>query len=404
MWVPGSPSADLQAEESQKAKYSGILGSTITAVAGTADLIYAGSSDGRIWFSADGGRTFEASTLPQGVSGPVTRIYAAPSQPQAAVAVLAGDGVHVLRTFTGGAFWDAIDSNLPKAPAYGVTVDPDARQVYVATGKGVFWASVDLLTSSAAPSWTDLSAGLPDQTVNDVRLDRAGAQLYLAVPGFGVYAVMAPHNRRNLRVLSAADFSTRPAAPGSLLSILGASIQNAEGAGLNYPVLGAPTESGSQVQVPFGASGPTVQLALLTTRGPVTVGLSVQPVSPAIFVSRDGAPMLYDADTELPLDGRNPAHSGGRIQIFATGLGRVQPEWTAGMPTPLQDPPKVSAQVKAFLDGAPLQVTRATLAPGYVGFYVVEVQLPAINNFGGALLYISADGQDSNRVPILIEP
>jgi uncharacterized protein (TIGR03437 family) len=404
IWAPVAATPDVQAEDARKSEYSARLGSAITAVAGAGDLVYAGSSDGRIWFSADGGRTFETSTLPQGVSGPVTRIYAAPSQPRAAVAVLAGDGVHVLRTFTGGAFWDAIDSNLPKAAAYGVTADPGARQIYVATGKGVFWASVDLLTSSAAPSWTDLSAGLPGQTVYDVRLDGAGAQLYIAIPGYGVYAVMAPHNRRNPRVLSSADFGTRPAAPGALLSILGANVQNAEGAGLNYPVLGASTDSGSQIQVPFGASGPMVQLSLVTTSGPVTLGLPVQPVSPAIFVSKDGAPMLYDADTELPLDGRNPARSGGRVQIFATGLGRVQPEWTAGLPTPLQDPPKVSAQVKAFLDGAPLQVTRATLAPGYVGFYVVEVQLPAINNFGGSLLYISADGQDSNRVPIVIEP
>ncbi len=404
IWVPEAPAFDLQSEEAQKSAYSGLLGSNITAVASAGDLVYAGSADGRIWYSADGGRTFEPSSVPQGLSGPVTRIYSLPSQPQAAIAVLAGDGVHVLRTFTGGTFWDAIDSNLPKAAAYGVTVDAGAKQVYLATAKGVFWASVDLLTSSAAPSWTDLSAGLPDQTVYDVRLDRAGAQLYAAVSGYGIYAVMAPHNRRNLKVLNSADFSTRPAAPGSLLSVLGANVQNAQGGGLNDPVLGASTDSGSQIQVPFGASGPTVQLSLATTIGPVTMGLPVQPVSPAIFVSKDGAPMLYDADTELPLDVRNPAHSGGRIQIFATGLGRVQPEWTAGVPTPLQDPPKVTAQVKAYLNGEQLQVTRATLAPGYIGFYVVEVQLPLINNFGNALLYISAEGQESNRVPVLIEP
>jgi hypothetical protein len=32
------------------------------------------------------------------------------------------------------------------------------------------------------------------------------------------------------------------------------------------------------------------------------------------------------------------------------------------------------------------------------------VQLPAIANFGGAQLYITADGQESNHVQIVIEP
>jgi len=62
------------------------------------------------------------------------------------------------------------------------------------------------------------------------------------------------------------------------------------------------------------------------------------------------------------------------------------------------------APVKVLLDGAPLQVTRATLAPGYVGFYVVEAQLPALVNSGTAELHLSADGQESNRVRIAIEP
>ena len=68
------------------------------------------------------------------------------------------------------------------------------------------------------------------------------------------------------------------------------------------------------------------------------------------------------------------------------------------------NPPAVAAAVKVLLDGMPLQVTSATLAPGHIGFYVVEVQLPAISNAGTSELYISADGQESNRVQLVIEP
>jgi uncharacterized protein (TIGR03437 family) len=113
---------------------------------------------------------------------------------------------------------------------------------------------------------------------------------------------------------------------------------------------------------------------------------------------------LFDADSDLPLDARNPAHSNGRVKILVTGLGKVQPNWPTGMLAPLEDPPAVVAAVKVFLDGAPLQVTRATLAPGYIGFYLVEAQLPALTNAGTAELHVSADGQDSNPVQIVIEP
>jgi uncharacterized protein (TIGR03437 family) len=236
-----------------------------------------------------------------------------------------------------------------------------------------------------------------------VRLDPAGVQLYAAIDGYGVYAAAAPHRARAPRIVNAADFSTRPAAPGSLLSVVGAQVSRATAANLEFPVLAA-AEGESQVQVPFEATGPSVGLALDTEAGSFTIPLAVQPVSPAILVSRDGAAALFDADSDLPLDERNPAHSNGRVKILATGLGKVQPNWPTGMQAPLEDPPAVVASVKVFLDGAPLQVTRATLAPGYVGFYLVEAQLPSLVNAGIAELHLAADGQASNPVQIVIEP
>jgi len=42
--------------------------------------------------------------------------------------------------------------------------------------------------------------------------------------------------------------------------------------------------------------------------------------------------------------------------------------------------------------------------PGYIGFYLVEVQLSEIVNAGPAELYIEAGGQPSNRVRIYLQP
>ena len=127
--------------------------------------------------------------------------------------------------------------------------------------------------------------------------------------------------------------------------------------------------------------------------------------APAIQLDpTDGAPLLLDADNGVLLDAMHPAHSHTRIQILATGLGQVQPAWPTGLPAPADTPHTVAAPVRALLDRAPVQVTRAILYPGYVGMYLVEIEIPNIVNYGPAELYIEVDGQPSNRVRVYIEP
>jgi uncharacterized protein (TIGR03437 family) len=379
-----------------------LRGAEISAVGSAADgTAYAGASDGRIWVSIAGG---PVHPVLQPSGNRVERIYVDPTEPRVALAALSGKGPHVLRTINYGNnyFWDQLDGNLPPdAAAHSVTADRPAGAVYIATDKGVFWARADLENASPAPvTWTSLSASLPDAPATDVRLDPARVQLYAALDGYGVYAMATPV--RTIRIVNTADFSTRAAAPGSLLSVIGGRVSSARGGNLDYPVLFPGDDS--QIQVPFEAVGPSVNLSLQTSNGVVTRELPVLPVSPAILLGRDGVPMLWDADSGLPLDFKNGAHSNGRLQIWATGLGKVRPDWPAGVHAPLENVPSVVAPVRVYLDGSPVPVTQATLLPGYVGFYLIEVQLPSINNAGTSELYISAGGQESNRVQMLIEP
>lgn len=404
VWQP-APNVRVD-EEAKLRQYSNLVRAEITAFGRSGEVVYIGASDGRIWSSLDGGAQFQPTTMPQTVSGRVERIYVNASGSRVvALAALSGSGPRVLRTTNGGQFWDVLDANLPAGSAYAVAADRAAGAVYVATDKGVFYGHADLESASTNPvSWQNLTEALPAARAADVALDAAGVQVYIALDGYGVFAAAAPHRRNNLLIVNAADFSTRAAAPGSLLSVIGGHVSAASGGSLNYPVLANPLGE-SQIQVPFEAVGPNVSLALQTDGGRVMRELPVQPVSPAILLlDRDGTPALYDADSGLALDGRNTAHSNGRLQIMATGLGRVTPDWPTGMQAPLTNPPAVNAAVKVFLDGTALQVTRATLAPGHVGFYVVEVQLPAINNAGTSELYINAGGQDSNKVQVVMEP
>ena len=393
---------DVAADAANRDRYSRILGTKILSVASSKSMLYAGSADGWIFASQDGGNTF--GVLPYKAGAAVESIFADPAESNVAVAAVAGNGPHVLRTVSSGRNWDQLDStSLPASPAHGITADRASGSVYVATDKGVFYGHADLENAASNPvAWKSLTAQLTSARATDVRLDPAGVQLYIALEGYGVYAAAAPHSRSALRIVDAADSTVRPAAPGSLLSVLGANVSSASGGSLAYPVLTA-KDAESQIQVPFGAEGPSVTLSLNTTAGPMTTSLAVQPVSPAILVGRSGVPVLYDADTTLPLDLRNAAHSNGRVGVMMTGLGRVRPDWPAGVPAP-ENAPAVAAQMQAFLDGAPVQVTRATLAPTYVGFYLVELQLPAITNAGISELHLTADGHESNKVQIWIEP
>jgi uncharacterized protein (TIGR03437 family) len=310
-----------------------------------------------------------------------------------------------LRTINAGegGFWDDLTANLPDAAAHDVVADREAGAVYLATDRGVYLAHEDLDAAGPPANWTLVSGNLPAARATAVELDRSKSQLYIAVEGYGVYAAPAPHRAQTLRLVNAADFSTRPAAPGSLVSVLGGAVRSVRAGDLEFPILDSSGGS-TQIQVPFEVNGPTVGLSLDAASGRISVGLAVQPASPAIFVDRDGAPMVLDADTGLMLDSATTAHSNSRIQILATGLGRVTPQWTTGLAAPLENPPAVAANVRAFLDRAPVQVTRATLAPGYVGLYLIELQLPALVNGGPAEFYISAEGQESNRVRIYLEP
>jgi len=384
-----------------------LAGAEITAAAAAANpsqsAIYAGASDGRIWVSSNGG-TFNLNHQPNGSR--VERILVEPGRPAVALAALSGKGPHVLRTTNYGYmyYWDALDGNLPDAAVRGITADFQGGALYAASDQGIFWAHADLENNTSDPvKWTGLSDRLPPAAATDVRLDPAGVQLYAALDGYGVFAAAAPHRLRNIQIVNAADYSLRPAAPGGMLSVIGGQVSAARGGNLDYPVLKV-LGNDSQIQVPFEAVGPSVALALQTANGLITRDVAVQPISPAILVGPDGAPMLWDADSGLPLDLRSPAHSNGRLQIWATGLGKVRPNWPTGMPAPIEDPPVVAAEVHVYLDRSPVQVTRATLLPGYIGFYLIEVQLPAITNAGTSELFVSADGQESNRVQIVIEP
>ena len=209
------------------------------------------------------------------------------------------------------------------------------------------------------------------------------------IDGYGVYSTLAPHRFNDPRVVSTADFVARAAAPGSLVSVAGARVTSGQALGQqgNVPVaVLTSTDTETQIQIPFEARGSTLSLAVSSGDRNMTLpSVPLEAAAPAIFVAPDGSPMLYDADTGVMLDAMNPARSRGHIQILATGLGRVTPDWPTGFAAPVDNPPKVAATVTALLDRQPVEVTKAVLAP-YIGYYLIEIEVPKIVNYGPAEL------------------
>lgn len=375
--IPGQPSAAVRA----------------------GDVVYAGYSDGRLAVSGDRGRTWTDSPRIEG-AGRIERVYSDERDASFALVITnAAQRARVLRTVNRAAFWEDITSNLPAGAVRGLAADRLTGAVYVATDAGVFFTYTD--TSAAAPP--SVWVRLREEPARDVMLDSGGNQLYVALDGRGVHATMAPHRLRDPRVVSAGDRILRAAAPGSLLSVIGARVHSAQAGDQPASVLAA-NDLESQVQLPMDLTGSGVMISFNSSGGRIQIGLPVTSASPSIFIDKDGNPLVMNADTGLMLDAGTPARSRSRLQILVSGLGRVTPEWPVGLAAPLQDPPRVVAGVRAYLDREPLRVTKATLAPGYVGMYVVEVEVPAIVNRGSAELYLEADRETSNRVRIWIEP
>lgn len=125
--------------------------------------------------------------------------------------------------------------------------------------------------------------------------------------------------------------------------------------------------------------------------------------TPGIFTfSEDGRsqPVILHATDYSPVTASNPAHAGGYLTIFCTGLGATTLSVRSGDAAP---PMPVPIQTNLGVSAGP--VTYAGLAPGFAGLYQINLQLNdnvtpgmvsiGINEANGTLL--------GNTVPLYIQ-
>ncbi len=358
--------------------------------------IWAGTSDGRIWLSLDQGSTWKMA-WDDPSDGPVTSLWADPHLGQFVAAIV---GSRVLRSSDGGNLWIDVSADLPEGRWTSVIGHPETGALYVAGSHGVFSSRADFTMPLPPSPWTDITGNLPSRTVTDLAVDRRRGRLYIALAGHGIHWAHTPAVRQALQALSAADLAHRPAAPGGLLTILGVEARSVRASGQSAPVLHT-SRGRTQVQLPFTVQGRTVQLQLQSASALHELDLPLREASPAIFVV-GGDPLVLDARSGSVIGWAKPAAPGSSVLAMMAGLGAVEPTWPAGLESPQSNPPAPVARLAATVNGVAARVVASQLAPGYVGTYVVEVEIPSTTRPGQGFLTVSADGMPSNEVALVI--
>jgi uncharacterized protein (TIGR03437 family) len=209
-------------------------------------------------------------------------------------------------------------------------------------------------------------------------------------------------------LVNAATFQQGALAPGSLVSMFGLNLNGAtvQFSGVSAPILYA-SSSQLNLQVPWelqGASTTTVTVSgnsIGAELESVPVGLA----DPGIFSL--GAPQGGQGAIEniegAVVDANSPAHAGDYILVFATGLGAVTNPPPTGAAAPVTSLSGLKGVPAVTIGGLPAFVSFAGLAPGFIGLYQVNVQVPQGVAAGDAVpVVLSIGATASNPVTIAV--
>jgi uncharacterized protein (TIGR03437 family) len=163
-------------------------------------------------------------------------------------------------------------------------------------------------------------------------------------------------------------------------------------------------------QVPWEFAGQS-QTTLAASTGPTNVPGTAQtvtlaPFAPGIFaVNSQGTGQGAVLDTGYRLvDASNPAAGSSTVLIYCTGLGAVTNPPPTGSPASLTDLSPTPKLPSVTIGGVLASVSFSGLAPGFVGLYQVNAQVPAGLAASNAVpVAISMEGAASNTVTIAIQ-
>jgi uncharacterized protein (TIGR03437 family) len=163
------------------------------------------------------------------------------------------------------------------------------------------------------------------------------------------------------------------------------------------------------VQVPFGLNPGTKTDMRVTYQNNTSdsVILDVLSSVPGVYTQSangKGAVTAVNQDGSI----NSAAHSAARgsyVTIYAAGLGVVTPALATGQVPPNSPLSTTVSPVSAVVDGYAASVTFAGAAPGFVGLYQVNLQIPLLARSGSRPLtiYIGGGATSQNFVTIYLQ-
>lgn len=159
---------------------------TIAVAPSNSQFIYAGTDDGNVWRTENGGESWNSISAGLPLRW-ITRVAVDPYDEFTVYVTLSGyryDSYlpHVFHSTDGGLNWQDITGDLPEAPANDIIVDPSLDStLYLATDFGVF------VTRNLGQDWAMLGDNLPNVPTVDIDFHQPSRTLIAATYGRSMY-------------------------------------------------------------------------------------------------------------------------------------------------------------------------------------------------------------------------
>ena len=213
-------------------------------------------------------------------------------------------------------------------------------------------------------------------------------------------------------------------APGSIVSVFGTGLAGTTQSAVSTPVpkvlldtvvsfnnvpaplfYVSPNQINAQVPFELPPGGVTVEVRRPSS-SVVRQTITLAPAAPGIFTTnqRETGPgvIVHAADFSLVTESV-PARPGEFVSIFCTGLGELKSRVDAGIAAPYP-PPETVLTPEVRVGNILANVSFSGLAPGFVGLYQVNVQVPMGTPTGIAVpVVLASGGVPSNSVTLAIQ-
>ena len=315
--------------------------------------------------------------------------------------------------------------------ADSIVVNPSTHQIFVSDDVD---GTVTIVDGNSAGVVATVAAG---SGAVRLALDAGSGVVYVANPYDGTVACVGPLQLPGINaggVVNGGSFSQQPPAPASIGSLFGVNLASSTVAsttlllptllgGVSVQINGISVPlffvSSTQInfQFPWELLGQSQVSITVTVNGltsmPQTVTLS--PLAPVIFATNSqgtGQGAIQIANTTIfaaPQDSipgaqARPARRGEFVTIYCTGLGDVTNRPATGAAASSNPLSATIATPTVTIGGMAAPVSFSGLAPGFVGLYQVNVQVPENAPTGDTIpVILATDGVSLNIVTIAVQ-